>query len=277
MRLRASADRLAVLTWTIASFAIGDIMEQISAIITTYNYQNYLPEALSSLLAQTFPLHEIIVVDDGSTDNTRELVQAMMGAVAEGDPSKRLTPKPKMVYIYQENQGLAVARNTGIAKATGSHILILDADDRVSLCFAAKCTELLRRNSGLSGAYTWQAWFGIPEFSLGQVHKNGGWNFQGLTKGNYMNDCSLYKIKVWEDVALSNGYGYDPDMWGWCGWEFYIHAGKLGHTWGLVEEPLYFWRRGHKAGDGQPTLGGRAWQKRGELMSKIMSKHPELY
>lgn len=253
-------------------------MEKISAIVTIHNWACYLPEALNCLLAQTFHLHEIIVVDDASTDNTQEVAQGMFHAAAEGDPEKRLTPLPNMKYLlHAENRGLPVARNTGIEHATGSHILILDADDRVALCFTEKCVELLRQNLRLAGAYTWQKWFGIGEFSLGQVHKNGGWDFRGLPHGNFMNDCSLYKRQVWEDVKASNGYGYDPEMWGWCGWEFYIHAGKLGYEWGLVPEPLYWWRRGHTTQDGQPTLGGRAWGKREELMAKIHRKHPELY
>ncbi len=254
------------------------MLEKISAIVTAYNYAHYLPDALNSLLGQTFPLHEIIVVDDASTDNTQELVEGLFDAAAHGPLDKRLTPVPEMKYIlHQENYGLPVARNTGIAASTGDYILILDADDRVSLYFAETCITFLRSQPHLSGAYTWQKWFGMPEFSLGQVYKNPPWDFRSLPHGNFMNDCSLYERKTWEDVRHYNGHGYDPTMWGWCGWEFYIHAGKLGHEWGLIEEPLYFWRRGHETRDGQPTLGGRAWGKREELLAKIHAKHSELY
>lgn len=246
-------------------------MEKISAIVTTYNYAHWLPDALNSLLAQTFPLHEIIIVDDGSTDNTHEVAEGMIHAASEGPAEKRMGACPKMSYIHQANQGLAVARNTGIAASTGSHILILDADDRVALSFAAKCVTVLRRNPYLSGVYTWQAWFGTGEFSLGQVFKNPTWNMASLIRGNSMNDCMIYDRRVWEDCRESNGYGYNSRMWGWCGYEFAIHAGSLGHKFEVLPEPLYFWRRGHE------SLGGRAWAKRDELFALIRSIHPELY
>lgn len=253
-------------------------METVSAIVTAYNYAHYLPDALNCLLAQTFPLHEIIVVNDASTDNTEEVASGMIDAASKSPGDKRITPIPSMTLVsHIENQGLPVARNTGIAQSTGSHILILDADDAVSLSFVEKCIAFLRSNPSWSGVYTWQKWFGSPEFCLGQVNKNPPWNYSSLLGGNFMNDCSLYKRGVWKDIRARNGYGYDPDMWGWCGWEFYIHAGKLGHEWGLVPEPLYWWRRGHKAEGGQPTLGGRAWGNKAELFGKIRSKHPGLY
>ncbi len=86
----------------------------VSVIIPTYNYGCYLPDAVESVLSQTYPIHEIIVVDDGSTDDTREVV----GQFAD-----------KIIYVNQENQGLSGARNTGIRRATGELIAFLDSDD----------------------------------------------------------------------------------------------------------------------------------------------------
>ena len=89
-------------------------LERVSVIIPTFNYGSYLPEAIDSALAQTRALHEIIVVDDGSTDNTREIAERF------GD---------KIVYVYQQNAGLSAARNTGIRHSTGDVVAFLDADD----------------------------------------------------------------------------------------------------------------------------------------------------
>lgn len=86
----------------------------ISIIIPTYNYGKYLPVALESCLQQTYKNLEIIVIDDGSTDNTREIVERY------GD---------RIVYIFQENAGVSAARNRGIESATGDFIGFLDADD----------------------------------------------------------------------------------------------------------------------------------------------------
>ena len=86
----------------------------VSVVIPAYNQGQYLRGAIKSVLAQTYHDYEIIVVDDGSTDNT--------AAIAAGF-------EPDIRYIYQDNQGLAGARNTGIRQARGEYIALLDSDD----------------------------------------------------------------------------------------------------------------------------------------------------
>ncbi|MBA4147311.1 MAG: glycosyltransferase family 2 protein [Verrucomicrobia bacterium] len=86
----------------------------VSVVIPAYNYACYLPKAIDSVLEQEYPYYEIIVVDDGSTDNTAELVAAY------GD---------RVRYIYQKNAGLPTARNTGIKAAHFDFVGFLDADD----------------------------------------------------------------------------------------------------------------------------------------------------
>jgi glycosyltransferase involved in cell wall biosynthesis len=86
----------------------------VSVVIPTYNYGRYVVDAVKSVLAQTFHDLEVIVVDDGSKDDTRE----------------RLAPYDRQIrYIPQENAGVAAARNKGIAQARGRFIALLDADD----------------------------------------------------------------------------------------------------------------------------------------------------
>ena len=91
---------------------------KISAIIPTYNNAEYIEEAINSILAQSRPVDEIIVVDDGSSDNTEVLISAV----------KQKTDK--LSYIKQHNQGPSAARNHGIESAKGDWIAFLDADDR---------------------------------------------------------------------------------------------------------------------------------------------------
>src|SRR5215212_9690625 len=87
----------------------------VSVVIPCYNQAHFLSEAIESVLAQTHPNFEIIVVDDGSTDNTSE--------VAARYPGVR--------HIRQDNQGLAAARNTGLRESKGTCLVFLDADDRL--------------------------------------------------------------------------------------------------------------------------------------------------
>lgn len=86
----------------------------VSVIIPTFNRATFVTEAIESVLAQTYRDYEIIVVDDGSTDNTQQVLAAY---------------KDKIRYIYQENLGLSSARNTGITNAKGKYIALLDSDD----------------------------------------------------------------------------------------------------------------------------------------------------
>lgn len=88
---------------------------RVSVVIPNYNHTRFISEAIHSVLAQTYRSFEIIVVDDGSTDNCREVVACFGNQVC---------------YIWQENQGLAGARNTGIRAARGELIGLLDADDQ---------------------------------------------------------------------------------------------------------------------------------------------------
>jgi len=90
-------------------------MARVSVIIPTYNYARFLGEAIQSVLDQTFTDFELIVVDDGSTDNTREVVETFKDT--------------RIRYLWQENRGVAAAQNTGIKASHGEYITILGADD----------------------------------------------------------------------------------------------------------------------------------------------------
>lgn len=89
----------------------------VNVIIPTYNYGRFVTEAIASVERQTVPVDEIIVVDDGSTDDTKERLTDLMA-------------RGVIRYIHQSNRGLPAARNTGLRAAGGSYLTFLDADDR---------------------------------------------------------------------------------------------------------------------------------------------------
>jgi glycosyltransferase involved in cell wall biosynthesis len=90
-------------------------MPLISVIIPTFNRANFITKAIDSVLAQTYTNYEIIIVDDGSTDNTKDILKPYLD---------------KIRYIYQPNSGVSAARNVGIMTAIGKWIAFLDSDDR---------------------------------------------------------------------------------------------------------------------------------------------------
>lgn len=110
----------------------------VSVIIPNYNHAHFLGEAIQSVLGQSYHDFEIIVVDDGSTDNTREVV-AKFGS--------------QVRYIWQENQGLSAARNTGIRAARGEIIGLLDADDLYEPDFLSTLVPLLYNDPEADAVY----------------------------------------------------------------------------------------------------------------------------
>lgn len=112
---------------------------RVSVVIPSYNHARFLRDAICSVIAQTYHDFEIIVVDDGSTDDTAQVA-------ARYSPSIR--------YIFQKNAGLSAARNTGIRASTGAYLAFLDADDLWHPDFLARLVPVLDRNPDIGAVYS---------------------------------------------------------------------------------------------------------------------------
>jgi len=112
---------------------------KISVVIPTFNYGHYLPAAIESVLRQTRPPDEIVVVDDGSTDDTKQVVARY---------------EPQVRYFYQPNAGLSAARNTGTRLAAGDWTAYLDSDDAWEPEKLRKQENAIRNMPGALVAYT---------------------------------------------------------------------------------------------------------------------------
>ena len=182
-------------------------MPKVSVVIPTYNYAQYIKEAIDSVLVQTHKDCEIIVVDDGSTDDTK-------GVVSQCGPDVK--------YIYQKNQGVSAAKNIGIRNSEGEYIAILDSDDLWLPSKIEKQIRLFEANSGLGLVYSDGLVFGEErpwdDFSLGgNMNFYRGRIFDKLILGNFIPSTSaLIKRDCFDKVGLFDinlGVCEDWDMW----------------------------------------------------------------
>jgi glycosyltransferase involved in cell wall biosynthesis len=138
---------------------------KISVVIPTFNRANTLPRALDSVWTQTWPAAEIIVVDDGSTDGTDELVANCY---------------PDVRYLSQPQRGVSAARNRGIRAARSEWIALLDSDDAWLPTKLAEQTRLLRNRPGHRLCHTEEIWIrnGVRVNATKKHAKDGGHIFQ---------------------------------------------------------------------------------------------------
>lgn len=127
-------------------------LSKISVIIPVYNRENYIEETLLSVLEQTYKNFEVILVDDGSTDRSQDIIKKY----AEQDS--------RIVYIYQENNGVSSARNKGLDYALGQYIMFLDSDDLWEDSTLHKCINIIENNYNVDLVY-----FGYKEFDNQKV------------------------------------------------------------------------------------------------------------
>jgi len=208
----------------------------VSVIIPCYNYAGYLREAVESVVQQTFKDFEIIIVNDGSTDNTKEVAEELI---------LKYQNDYRIKLINQQNSGQpAIARNNGIKESKGEYILCLDADDKIAPTMLEECFFTLEANPSLGIAYTHRQDFDGAD----NLVKALEYNFETLKLQNIMSVCSLFRKKAWEEVG-----GYRTNVKGLEDWDFWIAIGEKGYYGKLISKPLFFYRR-HDTGVFQEAI-----------------------
>src|SRR5918998_66000 len=167
----------------------------VSVVIPCYNQAHFLGEAIESVLAQSYPNFEIIVVDDGSTDDTSEV-------------AKRY---PKVRLVRQENQGLSAARNSGLARSEGEYVVFLDADDRLlpeALEAGLGCLEARPECAFVSGYFRYIAADGSPLPTPKQSCPDRE-HYLEMLLGNYlgMHGTYMYRRAIFDSVG-----GFDTSL-----------------------------------------------------------------
>ena len=196
----------------------------VSVVIPCHNSTAFLAETVESVLAQTLPEVEIIMVDDGSTDHTASWIEQRI--VTSPDRGIRL--------IRQANAGVAAARNRGISEARGRFVLPLDADDLIAPTMLEESAELLEANPDLSLVYTDRQDFGDIE----RVWTAGQFDLQRLKYFNQIAYCCMFRKSMWEHIK-----GYRTNVNGFDDWDFWVAAAWRGFKGRHLPKPLLKHRR----------------------------------
>lgn len=182
-------------------------MTTVSVIVPAYNASAFLEETIDSILASTYSDLEVVIVDDGSSDNTWALAQDLA------------TKHSRVRAFTQPNKGVSAARNKALSEATGTYILPIDADDLISPTYISDAVQVLDNQSNVKVVYAKAEFFGmrqgawkLPRYSL---HK--------LAMHNQIYVSALYRKKD----ALEFG-GYCETILGREDWEFWISMLKIG-------------------------------------------------
>ncbi len=219
----------------------------ISIIIPSFNQQEYLSDAIDSALAQTIPC-EIIVVDDGSTDNSLAI-------------ARRYGNKIKV--ISQVNKGLASARNTGIMNMTGDFLLPLDADDILKENAVEKIQEVIDKDP--------RADIIAPSFkTFGTTNQEVIIQDTNVMQFLYANRIGYFSA-IRKSKLLEIG-GYSPRMtWGYEDYHLWINLLNRGAKLVTMKDILVLYRTKEN------SMITTADAHREELMAQIQKDFPELY
>lgn len=225
----------------------------VSVVVPCYNQAQYLPEALQSVIAQTYNNWECIIVNDGSEDRTDLVAQEWQ------EKDKRFK------YLVKENGGLSSARNAGIKNAMGVYILLLDADDKIKNTLIDKALPIFKKDKDIGVVTYWCKRF-IGDTVI-DIFKPAGGDIKNFLYKNSAIGTSMLRKKCWEIIG-----GYDENMkLGYEDWEFYI---RLTQKWYVhaIPEVLFYYRQ-HKISMRTEALNSHDAQ----IKKYIFLKHKTLY
>ena len=193
----------------------------VSVIVPVYNSEKYIAEALDSILASDYADIEVVCVDDGSTDNSLQILQKY--AIVDG-----------RVRVYsQQNSGACVARNYAISLAKGELILPVDSDNKITSTFISRAVDMMLSDAEVKVVAPRAMYFGdktgewqLPPFSLNL-----------LARKNIMDTCAMFRKSDWERVG-----GYCSEIKTREDWAFWISILKDGGKVVRMPEIEFYYR-----------------------------------
>ncbi|MEG4249229.1 FkbM family methyltransferase [Microcoleus sp. Pol10D4] len=230
----------------------------VSVIIPCYNHATLLREAVESVVSQTYPNWECIIVNDGSTDDTSNLGKYLI----------KLYPQKSLRLIDKANTGPADSRNLGVQQSSGMFILFLDADDKLHPKFLEECVEILLAKPKVGFVYTDVQHFGAKCDLV--IH--GDFDANRFLRDNQAPATSLFRREIYEQVG-----GLKKVMKLGCeDWEFWVSAYEKGWLGERLPKPyLYYRQHGDGSSRTQKMAGDRP--KLDLMRATIIHLHSQLY
>ena len=195
-------------------------MVKVSVIIPCYNLGSYIDEAVDSVLESTFQDFEIIIVNDGSSD---EFTNQKLSTYN----------KPKTKVISTQNHGVCAARNTAIANSCGDYILPLDADDRIADTYIENAVKILEEKSEIAVVYPEVEFFGVE----------GAWEIEEFSMTKMLQTNLIVVSGMYRKSDFVKTQGYDVNFKeGFEDWDFWLSLLELGGNVYRIPEKLFYYR-----------------------------------
>ncbi len=196
----------------------------VSVIIPCFNVGKTIQETLESVIKQTYPSFEVIVVIDGATDNTADIVKNIA------------SQQSNIIVCEQENKGSSSARNTGFLQSSGEYIVFLDGDDLFAPTYLEACYSKFAENPEVGLVYTNTILFeaengllDIPNYSPNEILID-----------NSIPATALIRRDIFQAVGMCDtSLPYAED------WELWIRYTRYNENVVKIEEPLFYYRRRH--------------------------------
>jgi glycosyltransferase involved in cell wall biosynthesis len=217
----------------------------VSVVIPLFNQGHFLIGAIESVRAAGYPHIEIVVVDDGSTDQqTIEIFDKLTG----------------VTKVRQPNAGLSAARNAGIAAAAGRYVVPLDSDDLLSEGFLGPAVDALRRNPELGYVAGYLRYFGLLDYT----HVPAGYvPHLSLVVNTHVRATALFK----REALMSIG-GYDVELPAFEDWDLHVRLALAGYTSDILPFEAHRYRR-----HAESMTFSSSNAIRRELLQHLMRKH----
>jgi glycosyltransferase involved in cell wall biosynthesis len=228
---------------------------KISVISACFNHGKFINEMVDSVLNQTFPDLEIIIVNDGSTDDTAEILDQIE------------SEKVKIIHI--ENRGPAFARNLAIENARASVIMNLDADDKIAPGLLEKAYNIFISDSNIGIVYCDAVCFGAKSGK----YEIGEYSPEAMLIGNRIISQAFFRKDDWEAVG---GYS-DTLQSGLEDWDFWLSVIELGRSVYKIPEELVYYRTYKNPSD---CRSGRRKIDRVKMMRSLITifhRHEKFY